>query len=202
MDRFIFDLDGTLISFPVAWDRVRADLKSLTGTSLEFNPFFLDFQVLTAEQPELRRPMLDVIDKYEALAVPGARLKEGAVDALSTLASRTKLSLVTMQGPGAAARILETLGIGRFFEGRYLTREDSLERAIQLEMAIERLGSPKGETVFVGDRRNDLRAAREVGLRFVMIRSQSDDPPADAIYRSVSEFARSRWVVPVKGSRP
>ena len=195
MDRFIFDLDGTLISLPVAWERVRAEFKGLTGTDLEFNPFFLDFQVVTSKNPELRRPMLDVIDRYEGLAVDAAGLKEGAREALSSLSSRTKLSLVTMQGPRAASRIMERLDIGRFFEGRYLTREDSLDRVAQLGMALERLGSPKDETVFVGDRRNDLRAAREVGLRFVMIRSQADEPPADEIFRTVRDFASSHWVV-------
>ncbi len=71
----VFDMDGTLISLPVEWDRVREDLRALTGTGLAFNPFFLDVQTLVARDPVLLAPMLSTIDRYEALAAPLARLE-------------------------------------------------------------------------------------------------------------------------------
>ncbi len=192
-DDYVFDLDGTLISLPVAWDEVRSELRKVTETAMNFNPFFLDVQVIIARRPELRDPILRTIDHYECLAIPGASLNEGAYDALSKLAARGRLSLVTMQGSKACAQILERLGISRFFVSKF-TREDSMDRVTQLRMAIKSLGAGEGKVVFVGDRINDLRAAREVGVRFVMIRSRPDNPPADALYRSVREFAESPWV--------
>ena len=194
VDSYVFDLDGTLISIPVAWDDVRSELRKVTNTSMNFNPFFLDIQVILARRPELRKPVLRTIDHYESLAAPEARLQDGALDVLSKLAARGRLSLVTMQGLAACTRILERLGIARFFFSKF-TREDSMDRPTQLQMAIQSLGSKENRTVFVGDRINDLKAARKVGVRFVMIRSRPDNPPADALYRSVKEFGESLRVI-------
>lgn len=189
----VFDMDGTLISLPVEWDKVRAELQRLTGTALQFNPFFLDVQTIVAKDPLLLGPMMRTIDEYEARAVPHARLEEGAMDVLSALSRKAQLSLVTMQGRAACDRILDALGIGRFFASRF-TREDSMDRTAQLRTALESLGAKETETVFVGDRINDLNAARAAGVRFVMIRKRPDSPPADSLYRSMAEFAASPWV--------
>jgi len=186
-------MDGTLISLPVEWDKVRAELRKITGTSLGFNPFFLDVQTIIAKDPLLLGPMMRTIDEYESRAVPEAKLERGAFEALSALSIRAKLSLVTMQGRAACDKILELLGIGRFF-GSSFTREDSMDRTTQLRMALESLAAKKDEALFVGDRINDLKAARAAGVRFVMIRKRPDNPPADALYRSMAEFAASAWV--------
>jgi HAD superfamily hydrolase (TIGR01549 family) len=189
----VFDMDGTLISLPVEWEKVRAELQRLTGTALQFNPFFLDVQTIVAKDPLLFGAMMRTIDEYESKAVPEARLEEGATEALSALSRRAKLSLVTMQGRSACDRILERLGIGKFFASSF-AREDSMDRPTQLRMALRSLDAKEAESIFVGDRVNDLRAARAVGVRFVMIRKRPDSPPADALYRSVAEFAASHWV--------
>jgi len=190
----VFDMDGTLISLPVEWDKVRAELQRLTGTSLPFNPFFLDVQTIVANDPLLLGPMMRTIDDYEAKAVPKARLEEGAMDVLLALSKRAKLSLVTMQGRAACDKILERLDIGRFFASSF-TREDSMDRTAQLRLALASLEAREAEAFFVGDRINDLKAARTAGVRFVMIRKRPDDPPADALYRSMAEFATSPWVM-------
>jgi phosphoglycolate phosphatase-like HAD superfamily hydrolase len=189
----VFDMDGTLISLPVEWDKVRAELRRLTGTSFQFNPFFLDLQTIVTKDPLLLGPMLRTIDEYEARAVPGARLEEGAMDVLSALSHKAKLSLVTMQGRACCDTILERLGIGGFFASRF-TREDSMDRTAQLKMALGSIGAKEPEAFFVGDRINDLKAARAAGVRFVMIRKRPDSPPADALYRSMAEFVASPWV--------
>jgi phosphoglycolate phosphatase-like HAD superfamily hydrolase len=189
----VFDMDGTLISLPVEWEKVRSDLKRLTGTSLEFNPFFLDVQTVIAKDPALLAPMIKTIDDYEARAAPEARLEDGALEGLSALSRRAELSLVTMQGRACCAKILERLGIGRFFASSF-AREDSMDRTAQLRMALKSLGAREADAFFVGDRINDLNAARAVGVRFVMIRKRTDSPPADALYRSMAEFAASPWV--------
>jgi len=133
------------------------------------------------------------IDEYEARAVPEARLEDSVMDVLSGLSRKAELSLVTMQGRAACDRILERLGIGRFFASRF-TREDAMDRTAQLRMALRSLGAKEAEALFVGDRINDLKAARAAGVRFVMIRKRPDTPPADALYRSMAEFAASPWV--------
>jgi phosphoglycolate phosphatase-like HAD superfamily hydrolase len=69
-----------------------------------------------------------------------------------------------------------------------------MDRTAQLRMALEAICAKESEALFVGDRINDLRAARAVGVRFVMIRKRPDSPPADAVYRSMSDFAASPWL--------
>jgi len=189
----VFDMDGTLISLPVDWDKVRSDLRKLTNTSLDFNPFFLDVQTIVAKDPALLALMTKTIDDYEARAVPEAKLGPGALEAWSSLSRRAKLSLVTMQGKAASTKLLDRLGIGKFFESSF-TREASMDRVTQLRMALKSLGASSERAFFVGDRINDLKAARAVGVRFVMIRKRPDSPSADALYRSMTEFASSPWV--------
>ena len=190
---FVFDMDGTLITLPVEWDKVRADLQRLTGTNLPFNPFFLDVQTILAKDPLLLGAIMRTIDHYESLAVPEAKLEEGAIEALVALSRKAKLSLVTMQGRAACDKLLSRLGMDRYFSSSF-TREDSMDRPTQLRMALRSVEAKESGVVFVGDRINDLRAAREVGVRFVMIRKRPDSPPADDLYRSVKEFAGSPWV--------
>ncbi|HEV2389244.1 MAG TPA: HAD hydrolase-like protein [Nitrososphaerales archaeon] len=190
----VFDMDGTLISLPVEWDNVRAELRKLTGTSFQFNPFFVDLQTIVARDPLLLGPMLRTIDEYEAKAVAGARLEDGAMEVLSALSRKARLSLVTMQGRACCDQILERLDIGPFFASSF-TREDSMDRTAQLKMALSSISAKEPEAFFVGDRINDLKAARAAGVRFVMIRKRPDNPPADALYRSMVEFAASPWVM-------
>lgn len=186
-------MDGTLISLPVEWDKVRASLRMLTNTSLDFNPFFLDVQRIVAVDPSLLGPIMRTIDDYEVEAIPNARLEPGAREVLASLSRSAQLSLVTMQGRKACTKILADLGIGKFFRTIF-TREDSMDRVAQLRMALESLDAGKSETSFVGDRINDLKAARVVGVRFVMIRNRPDSPAADELYRSMTEFAASPLV--------
>jgi len=190
---WVFDMDGTLISLPVEWDVVRADLRRLTNSALDFNPFFLDVQTIVARDPSLLKPVMKTIDKYEAKAIEGAALEPGSLETLAGLSRRAKLSLVTMQGRAACSRILEHLKIRKFFQSSF-TREDSMDRTAQLRMALKSLGASETQAFFVGDRINDLKAARAVGVRFVMIRKRLDAPAADALYRSMTEFASSPWV--------
>lgn len=190
---WVFDLDGTLISFPVAWDSVRADLQKLTGTTLKFAPFFFDVQTVVSKEPLLLGPVMRTIDDYEALAVPKAALEPGSKEALKALSKHAKLSLVTMQGRAACDRVLKRLGLEEFFESRF-TREDSMDRPTQLRKALESIDARLADSVFVGDRINDLKAARAVGVRFVMIRKRPDNPEADSLYRSMEEFAASPYV--------
>ena len=163
---YVFDLDGTLISLPVEWDKVREELRGLTGTSLEFAPFFLDVQSVVAKDPLLLGPIMRTIDKYEALAVPQARLEDGAMEALSSLSGRAKLSLVTMQGRAACDRVLEGLGIGRFFASSF-TREDSMDRTAQVRMALASLEAKeaRGGLRRGQDKRPEGRARRGGALR-------------------------------------
>ena len=64
-------MDGTLISLPVEWDKVREELRRLTGTSLSFNPFFLDVQTVVAKDPLLLGPIIEDHRRVRSEGRPG-----------------------------------------------------------------------------------------------------------------------------------
>jgi len=155
-----------------------------------FKPIFPTIGRVVEEDAELGRRLLDEIDRFEAAALPSARLFPGTAELLAKLSEDAKVSLVTMQGRRAVKRLLETHGLGKFFLG-YLTREDSLDRATQLEMALSLMKTEKKDALFVGDRLNDLKAAKKVGVPFVLVRTHGSDPEEDdvPVYHSIAEFA-------------
>jgi phosphoglycolate phosphatase-like HAD superfamily hydrolase len=191
-EAFVFDLDGTLATIPVDWEGVRTRLKVVTGSATEFRPVFPTIGEVIAGDPKLGTRIFAVIDEFEWAAVPSARLYEGAFRLLSRLSERADVSLVTMQGHRAATKLLEMFELGQFFSHLF-TREDSLDRAEQVEMALSSMRAKKGLSVFVGDRLHDLNAAKKVGVAFIMIRTHGEDPEEEdvPVYHSLAEFASS-----------
>lgn len=187
---YIFDFDGTIGTIPVDWDGAREELRRVTGTTLEFKPVFPTIAEVISKNPKVLRKMLAVLDEFEAAGIPSARLYEGSFELLSRLSRDAKLSLVTMQGQKACSAILERFGIGQFFAYRFV-REDALDRAEQLEMALASMKVPKASSMFVGDRLNDLNAAKKAGVPFTMIRTHGEDPEESdvPVYHSIVEFA-------------
>jgi len=192
VEGFVFDLDGTLATIPVDWDGVRQRLKEVTGSAAEFKPVFPTIGEVIAKNPKLGKSVFAVIDEYEWAAVPSARLYDGAYRLLSKLSEKAKVTLVTMQGHRAATKVLEMFELKQFFT-HYFTREDSLDRAEQVEMALASMKAKKPSTMFVGDRLNDLNAAKKVGVPFTLIRTHGEDPEEEdvPVFHSVAEFAAS-----------
>lgn len=172
------------------WDAVRARLKAVTGGEEEFRPIFSTIGGIIAKNPRLGPKVFSVIDEFESAAAPSARVYEGAAELLSRLSERALVSLVTMQGRKTASGILEAHGLKRYFSSCF-TREDSLDRARQLEMALSSMRADRDATVFVGDRLNDLDAAKKVGVPFVLVRTHGEDPEEGGfpVYHTLAEFA-------------
>jgi len=186
---YIFDFDGTLGTIPVDREKVKGGLREATGSQEEFKSVFPTIVRVLKENPKVRRRVFALIDEYEEEAAPRAVLYPGSFDLLKALAETAKISLVTMQGPKAAATVLQRLDLKQFFV-RIFSREDSLDRAEQVRLALEAMRVKKESTIFVGDRLNDLSAARRVGVPFTMIRTHGRDPEEGDIplYHSVAEF--------------
>ncbi len=187
---FIFDMDGTLVKIPVDWQLVRLDLKQALKTEDQFSPLFGSLLSFLKERPEARGTVFSLIDRREIAAIPASSLIEGAMETLSKLTDRAAITLVTMQGRKACEAILTRFSLSRFFR-YYFTREDSLDRSQQLRMAMTRLNAKKNEVLFVGDRLNDVRSAREVGIAVAMItEKESPELDPDHVFPSITEFSR------------
>jgi HAD superfamily hydrolase (TIGR01549 family) len=186
---YIFDFDGTLGTIPVDWERVKEGLRDVTGSRDEFANVFPTIVHFLEKNPLYRRRVFALIDEFEEEAAPRAVLYPDSFDLLKALAETAKISLVTMQGPRAAEMVLRRLDLKQFFVHSF-TREDSLDRGEQLRLALESMGTKKESSVFVGDRLNDLNAAKRVGVPFTMIRTHGSDPVDEDVrlYHSVTEF--------------
>jgi len=174
----------------VDWEGVKEGLQSVTGED-EFKQIFARLGDIIAKNPKLARPTFRVLDEFEAAAAPSVRLYEGTVGLLSRLSASAKVSIVTFQGLHTCSQILERFGLKQYVLESF-TREDSLDRAEQLRFALSAMRVPKASSMFVGDRLNDLEAAKKVGVPFTMIRTHGEDPEDDVpVYHSVTEFAAS-----------
>ncbi len=184
---FVFDLDGTLVSIPVEWESVREDLRAIFKTSNSFSPLFKSLARFLLQKPGLRGRVFETMDKSELAAVPTSSLMEGVIPTLAALSESAKLSLVTMQGRRACEALLSRFGLTSFFP-RFFTREDSLERSQQIELARAQFEARRGEVLFVGDRLNDVAAAREVGVDVAIIGSGGDEAKPDYRFATMAEF--------------
>ncbi len=170
---YIFDLDGTLFAIPVDWLKVREELSKMAGASIGNTPIFLKVEQLISVRPSIRGTLFAMLDLHELKAVAAATPVSGAFELLSRLSKVAKLGLVTMQGLTACDKILGRHHLGDLFDV-LVTREDSLDRAVQLRIALQSLSSSPKDTLFTGDRLNDVVCGRRAGVDTALV---GKDPP-------------------------
>ena len=185
---FIFDLDGTLFSIPVDWAAVRDEFASIAGEPIEGKPLFQEVQRVTAAKPATKASILSMIESHELKAVESAKPMPGSVELVYSLFEVSKLALVTLQSRQACEMILGRHKLLDLFE-TVVTREDALDRAVQLEAALNGLGvHPKG-ALFVGDRLNDVVCARKVGVPVALVgKGTADEPKPDYRFADLAEL--------------
>ena len=165
---YIFDLDATLFTIPVDWVKVREEVGKIAGGPFDKVPMFLKVEQLVSVRPSLRETLFAMLDMHELKAVADTTPVRGAVDLLSHLSKVAKLGLVTMQGTAACDKILGRHHLGELFDV-LVTREDSLDRAVQLRIALQSLASSPKDTLFTGDRLNDVICGRRVGVDTALV---------------------------------
>ena len=174
---YIFDLDGTLFTIPVDWFKVREEVSKIAGAPIGNAPLFLKVEQLVSVRPSVRESLFAVLDQHELKAVAGAAPADGAIELLSHISKVAKLGVVTMQGLAACDRVLGRYHLGELFDV-LVTREDSLDRAVQLRIALQSLSSPPKDTLFTGDRLDDVVCGKRVGVDTALV---GRDPSGDAL---------------------
>ncbi len=188
---FVFDLDGTLFNIPIDWVAVRNELEALVREPIDGTPLFLKIQQVVSARPALKEPIFSIVESHELKAVASAKPLPGASDLLYSLFEVSKLALVTLQGRRACDEILGKYKLVDLFEA-IITREDSLDRALQLEAALNRLRVRPKAALFTGDRLNDVVCARKVGVPVALVgRDLGDDVKPDYSFPSLLELKAS-----------
>ncbi len=183
---YIFDLDGTLFTIPVDWVKVREEVGKMAGATIGNAPLFVKVEQLVSIRPSIRDTIFATLDLHELKAVPAAAPIGGALELLSYISKVAELGLVTMQGSAACDKILGRHHLGELFDVQ-VTREDSLDRAVQLRIALQSLSSSPRDTLFTGDGLNDVRCGRRTGVATALVgRDQTGDARPDYAFTTLA----------------
>jgi len=157
----IFDLDGTLIHLPINYEALFQEIQTIMKTP-KVTPLVQTIAVL---DKKARSEVYEVWTKAELEALPSLRINNEGMKLYQKFSGRP-LALVTMQGRRVVEEILSSLKLS--FDV-VLTREESLDRAKQIEVAVAKLGLKPKDILMIGDRENDKTSSEKIGCQFLMV---------------------------------
>jgi phosphoglycolate phosphatase len=179
----LFDLDGTLVdSFPgisrsinqtlasVGREPVpEAQLRRFVGKRLAeiFSTLLgAEDEALVDRAVEIYRPLFDEVGILDSCVFPGIP------EALATLrAAGHSLQVVTVRSLGSARLVVRHFGLDEFFDavhGPDRTQRGG-DKADLVRAALDLAGADPRDTIMIGDRGDDVRAARTHGVRSVAV---------------------------------
>jgi len=162
IEAVIFDLDGTLIHLPVDYERLFQEFGKIMKTN--------DVRPLTDKVSRLdyrtRKKIFEAWDKLELSALKHMTVNEEGMSLYEEF-SRIPKALVTLQGRALVQNVLTRLCLSFDFA---ITREDNLDRVMQLQIATQRLEIQSQNVLLVGNTEEDNLAARKVGCQFLRVK--------------------------------
>lgn len=180
----VFDLDGTLIdSRRDLADSANALIAERAGQELPVETItamvgegaaLLVRRLIKASglDLDLREALPRFLELYDERLLVHTRLYDGTVEMLETLHGGSTLAVLTNKPQRPSERILEGLGIARYFT--YVVGGDTPHGRkpdpAGLRGLMEVTGTAESETMMVGDSAIDLRTARAAGARCCLVR--------------------------------
>lgn len=191
----VFDLEGTLVDFQWRLAEAESELRRAFaahgyGTTGNYAQLWNAAAGLAQQRGELdalRRALGPVYDRWDADALARWSLRADVTELFDELAGRgIRIALVSNIGRIALDALLARFGL----QGR-LTPTISRDEVIRMKPDAEGLrraltgtGAQAADSLFVGDSRADVRAARAAGMPVAIIRGGecseadfADDPP-------------------------
>jgi len=192
----MFDLDGTLVISTIGFMKFRTRLLSyirdkvtdLSGystreTTVTMIARFEEEMKAKGVDERTIGSYLDDIDAFlneielenieKTVSVPGAKELLGSLKG-----KNVKIGILTRGGPGYAERALKIAGLDRFVDAMVARdRKSGIKPKPSPESAFalaERLGVPIEDAIMVGDYSIDFVCARDAGIRFYGIASDSE----------------------------
>jgi len=162
IEAVIFDLDGTLIHLPIDYERLFQEFSKIMKTN-ELQPLT---EKISRIDSKTRKKIFEAWDELELLASKEMIINDEGISLYKKF-SGTPKALVTMQGKALVQEVIDRLGLSFNFA---ITREDSLDRVHQLQIATQRLETQSHNVLFVGDTEEDNLAAKKVGCQFLRVR--------------------------------
>lgn len=157
----IFDLDGTLVNLPIDYDVLFQEFRKIVKTS-KIRPLTTTISRL---DKKTRKKAFKVWERRELEAFENITTNKEGIEHYKGSLKKPK-ALVTMQGRVLAQKVIEQLNLS--FD-TIVTRENSLSRAEQLEIAAKELGVLTNEVLFIGNTDEDANAARKISCHFLRV---------------------------------
>jgi len=158
IEAVIFDLDGTLINLPVDYEKLIEKIERITKTDY-VGPLTVAVSKL---DEKTKKKVFKVLDQAELEALAEMTINDEGLAIYEEFREKPK-ALVTMQGKAVVKAALKRLKLSF---NLVVTRENSLDRTEQLKHATQTLRIPAEKTLFIGNTRGDLQAARKAECQF------------------------------------
>ncbi len=194
IEAVVFDLDGIIIDSEHVWDEVRQRLAEERGgawhdqasrdmmgmSSPEWSRYMRDVIGLSESPEEINA---EVVRRMNEAYEEGAPLIPGAAEAVERLAARWPLGLASSSNRELIDLVLETSGLGRFFEATVSSEEVPRGKPapdVFLE-AASRLGVEPARCAGVEASENGIHSAKAAGMRVLAIPNPQYPPAGEAL---------------------
>ena len=196
VEAMLFDFEGTLVDFQWQLAAAIEETLEMLGNlglaqdrilSRKYSTLMTEAMQKAPEiglsPDQMREKIGRLYDRYDEDALTRWALRPGVIDFLRTIRAKgIRTGLVSNVGGKTLTKALTQLGLTEFFDIT-LSRNDVLNLKPHpdgLNLAIERLGISKDNCLFLGDSLDDLNAARNAGIR-VMIITDGENVRADIL---------------------
>jgi len=163
IEAVIFDLDGTLITLPLDYEEeLLPQFSKVTGIE-NMHPLT---EKVSKLDPKKKEKIFKIWNEAEIKALERMTVNNKGKTLYDNNLDNPK-ALVTLQGKTVVQRILNDLNLHFDF---IVTREDSLHRTEQLQIALQKLRKPAQDVLFIGNTTGDSAAAKAVGCQFLRVK--------------------------------
>jgi phosphoglycolate phosphatase len=183
MAHLLFDLDGTLVdSFPGISRSINQTLSTVGRSPVpeaQLLPFVgkrlavifstllgADDEALVDRAVEIYRPLFDEVGILDSRVFPGIP------EALATLRDAGhSLQVVTVRSIGSAKLVVRHFGLERYVDAVHGPdrAQRGGDKADLVRAALDLAGADPRDTIMIGDRSDDVRAARTHGVHTVAV---------------------------------
>jgi HAD superfamily hydrolase (TIGR01549 family) len=163
IEAVIFDLDGTLIDLPIDYAKLLEEFRKITKNDIT-HPIT---RAISRLDNHVKKRVFEVWDRAELALLNDITPRTEGMNLYKQFSPKPK-GLVTMQGKAFVQSAVRPLGLRFSF---IFTRENSLERIEQLKLAAQKLNVQFPSILFIGDTRDDERAAKKVGCQYRGVKS-------------------------------
>jgi len=166
----ILDLDGTLISASIDWDKLRLKVKEVLGISNinQLKPLATNLMKYRYLGKKFKAA-LEIIEKAELESIRSLEYSRELPKLLRELKECSiKLALTTLRSLKTVTPILRIMGIHDLFD-LIVTRDHAYDRYEQLGIVLSELSIEPENAVFIGDSDYDMKAALLLGVKVFIV---------------------------------